>query len=66
MRRKIVKGTAEFAGMALVLAGLVVCMCETAGLDKQLATMGIGLGMIAFGAFVSILVNRGEDDELPG
>lgn len=52
--------------MALVLAGLVVCMCETAGLDKQLATMGIGLGMIAFGAFVSILVNRGEDDELPG
>lgn len=64
MRRKIVKGAAEFTGMALVLAGLVVCMCETAELDRQLATMGIGLGMIAFGAFVSILAHGGEEDEL--
>ena len=64
MRKKIIKSTAELAGMALVLAGLVVCMCETAEMDKQLATLGIGLGMIAFGALVSILANRGEDDEL--
>ena len=63
--RKLFKGTAEFIGMALVLAGLVVCMCETENLDKQLATLGIGLGMIAAGAVVSVLVNRGEKDELP-
>ena len=62
MRRKIVKGAAEFTGMALVLAGLVECMCETAELDRQLATMGIGLGMIAAGAVVCILANWGEDD----
>lgn len=64
--RKLFKGIAELAGMALVLAGLVVCMCETENLDKQLATLGIGLGMIVFGAVTSILANRGEEDEFPG
>lgn len=64
--RKLFKGIAELAGMALVLAGLVVCMCETENLDKQLATLGIGLGMIVFGAVISILVNRGEKNEFPG
>ena len=64
--RKLIKGTAEFIGMASVLAGLVVCMCETENSDKQLITLGIGLGMIAFGAVVSILANRGEKNEYPG
>lgn len=64
--QKLFKEAAQFAGMALVLAGLVVCMCETENLDKQLATLSIGFGMIFFGAVVSILVNRGEEDELPG
>lgn len=64
--RKLFKGMAELAGMALVLAGLVVCMCETADLDKQVMTMGIGLLMIAAGAVTSILANRGEEDEFPG
>ena len=62
--RKLIKGTAEFIGMASVLAGLVVCMCETENSDKQLITLGIGLGMIAFGAVVSILANRGEKNGL--
>ena len=64
--RKLFKGMAELAGMALVLAGLVLCMCETENLDKQLATLGIGLGMIVFGAVISILANRGEKNEFPG
>lgn len=64
--RKLFKELAELAGMALVLAGLVVCMCETENLDKQLATLGIGLGMIFFGAVVSVLANRGEKNEFPG
>lgn len=64
--RKLFKEMAQLAGMALVLAGLVVCMCETENLDKQLVTLGIGLGMIVFGAVTSILANRGEEDEFPG
>lgn len=64
MRKKTTKGAAELAGMALVLAGLVVCMCETENLDKQLAVLGIGMGMIVAGAVVAVLVNRGEEDEL--
>lgn len=64
-RKNVVKDIAESAGMGLVLAGLIVCMCET-DLDKQLFTLGIGFGMIFFGAVVSILANRGEKDELPG
>lgn len=64
--RKLFKGMAELAGMALVLAGLVLCMCETENLDKQVMTMGIGLLMIAAGAVTSILANRGEEDEFPG
>lgn len=64
--RKLFKGMAELAGMALVLAGLVLCMCETENWDKQFATMGMGFGMIVFGAVVSILANRGEEDEFPG
>lgn len=64
--KKMIKGIAELAGMALVLAGLVVCMCETENLDKQLVTSGIGFGMIVFGAVTSILANRGEEDEFPG
>jgi len=64
--RKLFKEMAQLAGMALVLAGLVLCMCETADLDKQLANMGIGLLMIAAGAVTSILANRGEEDEYLG
>ena len=64
--RKLFKGMAELAGMALVLAGLVLCMCETENLDKQVMTMGIGLLMIAAGAVTSILANRGEEDEYLG
>ena len=64
--KKLFKEAAQFAGMALVLAGLVVCMCETENLDKQLVTLGIGLGMIVFGAVVSVLANRGEKNEFPG
>lgn len=64
--QKLFKELAQLAGMALVLAGLVVCMCETENLDKQLVTLGIGFGMIVFGAVTSILANRGEEDEFPG
>ena len=62
--RKLFKGIAELAGMALVLAGLVVCMCETGNLDKQLVTLGIGAVMFVAGTVVSILANGGEKDGL--
>ena len=63
--KRMIKELAQFAGMMLVLAGLVVCMCETADLDKQAQTMLMGIAIIATGTVVSILENGGEKDELP-
>lgn len=60
--KKMIKGIGELAGMALVLAGLVVCMCEKPDLEGQLVTMCIGFGMIVAGALVSILAKWGEKD----
>jgi len=66
MRKKLIKGASEFVGMALAITGFIVCMCDTTEMDMQLATMGIGLGMIVAGAVIGVLTNWGEKDEFPG
>ena len=60
--RKLIKGITELIGMMLALAGLVVCMCETENLDKQFATLVIGLGMFLLGVLICYLMNRGKED----
>ena len=60
--KKTIKELAQFISMIMVIAGLVVCMCETTDFGKQIQTMMIGIAIIATGAVVSILVNRGEED----
>ena len=64
--KKTIKELAQFISMIMVLAGLVVCMCESENPDQQLATLGIGLGMIIFGALLGVLAHRGEENEFPG
>lgn len=60
--KNMIKELAQFISMILVLAGLVVCMCETTDFGKQVQTMLIGIAIIATGAVVSILANRGGED----
>lgn len=48
--RKAIKGLAGPTSFLLVLAGLIVCMCDTADFEKQLMTLCAGAGMIIVGA----------------
>lgn len=48
--RKIISEIAMLAGVLLVLFGLVVCMCETPDLDKQLTTLLMGVSIMLVGA----------------
>lgn len=60
MRRVIVK-LEEWACFLLIFFGLIVCMCETKNLDKQLITLGIGAGMMVAGVAICFLA-KGEED----
>ena len=48
--RKVVSGLAGLTSFLLVFAGLIICMCDTADLDKQLSVMLMGAGIMAVGA----------------
>ena len=48
--RKVISGIAGLTSMLLVLFGLVICMCDTADVDKQLSMMLMGFGIMAVGA----------------
>jgi hypothetical protein len=48
--RKAIKGVTGLLSFLLVLAGLIICMCDTADLDKQLQTMLMGVVTMAIGA----------------
>ena len=61
--KKAVKAVGQFIGMLSVMGGLIVCMCEADNMEKQVMIAGVGLGFIAFGALVSILANRGEQED---
>jgi preprotein translocase subunit Sss1 len=53
--RKVISGIAGLMCMLLVLFGLIICMCETPDLDKQLTTMLTGVGIMAVGAVIGFL-----------
>lgn len=59
--RKAIKGLAGLTSFLLVLTGLVVCMCETADLDKQLQMMGMGAAIIAIGAAFGFVAKGAGD-----
>lgn len=60
--RKVISGITGLMCMLLVLFGLIICMCETADLDKQLTMMFMGAGIMLVGAvfgFISKEVSNG-------
>ena len=60
--RKLISGIAELAGVILVILGLVVCMCETPDLDKQLVNMLYGAGIMVAGAILCYLGKEGSEN----
>ena len=41
--RKAISGVGQLIGILIAIAGLIVAMCDTADLDKQIITMFAGL-----------------------
>ncbi len=62
--KKAIKGFAQFMSMLLVFAGLLTCMLETDNLDNQLTALCIGFVMVATGAVIGTIVNRGDENVL--
>ena len=60
--RKLISGLAELTGAMLVVLGLIVCMCDTADIDRQLITGLYGLGIMAVGAMV-VYLGKGVEEE---
>lgn len=50
--KRVISGIAELVGALFVMLGLVVCMCETPNLDKQLINMLCGVGIMVAGAII--------------
>ena len=53
--RKVIKDLAVLTSFLLVLAGLIICMCDTADLDKQLMTLCTGTGIMVVGVVIGFL-----------
>lgn len=62
--KKAIKGTAQFMSMLLVFAGLLVCMLEADNMDNQLTALCIGFVLVAIGAVIGAIVNRGDENVL--
>lgn len=62
--KKAIKGFAQFMSMLLVFAGVFICTLEADNLDNQLTSLCIGLVMVAIGAVIGAIVNRGDEDVL--
>ena len=56
--RKVVSGLAGLTSFLLVFAGLIICMCDTADLDKQLSVMLMGAGIMAVGALFGFIAKE--------
>ena len=59
---KVIKGIAVLAGALLVMFGLIICMCETPELDKQISTMLYGFGTMVAGAVICFIGNGGLEN----
>ena len=60
--KKTIKGAVELGGVLLVLAGLMICMCDTADLDKQFMTIIVGVVMMMIGAS-AVWMAKGEQED---
>lgn len=60
--RKAISGIGQLIGVLVAVSGLIVCMCDTADLDKQILTMFAGLVIFLSGAGIVALAKRGEED----
>ena len=60
--RKLIGGLTELTGVMLVVLGLVVCMCDTADIDRQLITGLYGVGIMAVGVMIAFL-GKGVEEE---
>ena len=61
--RNVISGLGQLVGILIAIAGLIVCMCETADLDKQLVTLLTGLAMFLIGAGITTLAKGVEENE---
>ena len=64
MRKKIVRGTAEAVGVALMMFGLIVSMCEAESLDRQLLISCIGLGSLVVGGIITGIIFKGGEEDM--
>ena len=62
--KKTIKGVAGFIGMIIFLAGIIVCMCETADLGDQFRSLCVGFGMVCTGAVIGVIASRDDEDVL--
>lgn len=62
--KKAISGIGQLIGVLVAVAGLVVCMCDTADLDKQALTMFTGLVIFLAGAGIVALAKWGEENVL--
>ena len=65
--RKVVSGLTGLISFLLVFAGLIIGMCDTADLDKQLPVMLMGAGIMAVGTvfgFISKEVGNEVSDNI--
>lgn len=61
---KVIKGVAGLIGVMIFLAGIVVCMLETADLENQFMSLCVGFGMVCIGAVLGVIASRGDEDVL--
>ncbi len=61
---KVIKGIAQLISMLLVFAGVFVCTLEADSMDSQLTSLCIGFLMVAIGAVIGAIVNRGDENVL--
>ena len=60
--RKAISGVGQLIGVLVAVIGLIVCMCDTADLDKQILIMFAGLVIFLAGAGIVAIAKRGEKD----
>lgn len=61
---KVIKGFAQVTSVLFVLTGLLLCMLEANSIENQLKVLCSGLVMVAIGAVIGAIVNRGDEDVL--
>lgn len=57
---RAVCGTVAVIGVIAIMAGVVICMCETPEFADQLRNMLVGLGLIAIGALIAYIGGAGR------